>query len=217
MSEVIWDGVTRAETLGSAATARQHLAERARGYDWSSVLAILSAHPEWINSIRPGSSSLYTVLHQAAHGGAPLEVVQQLLARGAWRTLRNAKGERAVDIARHRGHGHLTLVLEPVIKHHVPAGELKQIQQHFHSLIQGRAGDLVREHALRLPELEVLLEMQTPKLWFPVPGMYGGFRIWLERVNGSYLLVTESQVSGGSGQRQIVSPHGSLLIAEGFV
>lgn len=181
------------------------------------MLTILSQHPEWINSTRPGSNSLYTVLHQAAHGGAPLEVVQQLLARGAWRNLRNAKGERAVDIARHRGHGHLASMLEPVIKHHVPTGELKQIQQHFHSLIRGRAGNLVREHALRLPELEVLLEMHTPKLWFPVPGMYGGFRIWLERVHGSYLLVTESQGSGGSGQRHIVSPHGSLLIAEGVV
>ncbi len=219
MSEIIWDGVTRADTLGSEAAARQHLADRAKGYDWSSVLTILSQHPEWINSTRPGSHSRYTPLQQAAHSGAPLGVIHQLLARGAWRTLRNGKGERAVDIARRRGHGHLASVLEPVVKHRVPPDALKQIQKHFHSVIRRRAGNLVREHALRLPELEPLLEMQTPKLWFPIPGMYGGFSFWLERVHGSDLLVTESwsRVAGGSGQRHIVSPHGSLLIAEGFV
>ena len=70
MSKIIWDGVTRAETVGSEATARQHLADRARGYQWDSVLTILAQHPEWINSARPGSSSRYAVLHQAANGGA---------------------------------------------------------------------------------------------------------------------------------------------------
>ena len=138
---------------------------------------------------------------------------------GAWRTLRNAKGDRAVDIARRRGHAHLVSIPEPVLRHRVPPGELKQIQKHFHSVIRRRAGHHVREHALRLPELEPLLEMQTPKLWFPVPGMNGGFRFWLERVHGSDLLLTESsnQVAGGSSQRHIVSPHGNLLVAEGFI
>ncbi len=219
MSEIIWDGVTRAESLGSESTARQRLADSAKGHQWDPVLAILSQHPEWINSTRPGGHSRYTALHQAAHGGAPLHVVHQLLAQGAWRTLRNGKGERAVDIARRRGHGHLVSILEPVLRHRVPPGELKQIQEHFHSVVRTRAGQHMREYALRLPELEPLLEMHTPKLWFPIPGMYGGFRIWLERVHGSYALVTESWggVAGGSHQRHIVSPHGSLLVAEGFI
>ncbi|MDP9379072.1 MAG: ankyrin repeat domain-containing protein [Chloroflexota bacterium] len=163
MSEPIWDGVTRAETLGSA-TERQHLADRARAYDWLSVLEIMSRHPELINSTRPGGHSLYTVLHQAAHGGALVSVVERLLALGAWQTLRNAKGERAVDIARRCGHAHLAEVLEPVLRHSVPSDELEQMQEHFHSVIRGRVDDLVREHALRLPELEPLLEMPEPKL-----------------------------------------------------
>ncbi len=219
MSDIVWDRVTRAETSGAEAAKRQQLAQRAKAYDWPSVLTILSQHPEWINSTRPGGNSRYTVLHQAAHGGAPLDVIQQLLSRGAWRTLRNAKGERAADIARRRGHGHLASVLEPVIKHRVPPDSLKQIQKHFHTVIRRRAGNLVREHALRLPELEPLLEMETPKVWFPIPGMYGGFSFWLERLHGSDVLVTESwcRVAGGSGQRHLISPHGSLLVAEGFV
>ena len=49
--------------------------------------------------MRPGGHSRYTVLHQAAHGGAPVAVVEQLLALGAWRTIRTACGERPVDVA----------------------------------------------------------------------------------------------------------------------
>jgi hypothetical protein len=38
-----------------------------------------------------------------------------------------------------------------------------------------RAAQLVFEEALRLPELEPLLELETPSVYFAVPGMYGGF------------------------------------------
>ena len=39
---------------------------------------------------------------------------------------------------------------------------------------------LILEHGLRLPELEPLLELGRPKMWFAVPGMYGGFCYRLE-------------------------------------
>ena len=35
----------------------------------------------------------------------------------------------------------------------------------------------IEEHGLRLPELEPLLELGRPKMWFAVPGMYGGFQL----------------------------------------
>lgn len=56
-------------------------------------------------------------------------------------------------------------------------------------------------------------------MWFPVPGMYGGFSYELSVVSGSPVLISESwcRVVGGSGQRHLVSPHGSLLLEEGFV
>ncbi|MDP9371072.1 MAG: ankyrin repeat domain-containing protein [Chloroflexota bacterium] len=108
MSEPIWDGITRTGTLtDEAAARRQYLADRAKSYDWAAVLATLSQQPDLINSTRPGGRSLYTVLHQAAHGGAPIDAVERLLAFGAWRTLRTAQGERPVDIAERGGHGHL--------------------------------------------------------------------------------------------------------------
>jgi hypothetical protein len=169
--------------------------------------------------MRPGGHSRYTVLHQAAHGGAPVAVVEQLLALGAWRTIRTARGERPVDIAERRGHVPLVPLLTPALHTTIAAETLAAMQRHFHDVIRGRAGDLVAEHALRLPELEALLEIMPPKLWFPVPGMYGGFGFWLDTLVEEPVVLAESwsRVVGGSGERHIISPHGSLLLAAGFV
>ena len=56
-------------------------------------------------------------------------------------------------------------------------------------------------------------------MWFPVPGMYGGFRYHLTTVAADPVLISESwvRVVGGSGQRHLISLFGSLLLAEGFV
>jgi hypothetical protein len=72
---------------------------------------------------------------------------------------------------------------------------------------------------MRLPELEPLLELASPKMWFPVPGMMGGFSYWLEETGVNAKLVSESwsRGVGGSGQRHIITSEGSTLEAEGFV
>ena len=78
--DVVWDGITRSETLNeSAANARSALAEAAKGYNWSRVFELVSEHNELVNSCRPGGKSLYAPLHQAAHGGAPVDVMKQLI------------------------------------------------------------------------------------------------------------------------------------------
>jgi hypothetical protein len=220
MSDTVWDGVTKADSLKpEQAERRQRLAGTAKAYDWGTLLALLEQDSQLINSTRPGGSSLYAVLHQAAHGGASAGVVEELLRLGAWRTLPTAQGERPIDIAERQGHMHLRELLKPVLQHDIPLEALQPIQQHFHALIRERADQFVQEHALRLPELEPLLEMAEPRLWFAVPGMYGGFHYWLDQIAGDAVLITDSwcRVVEGSGQRHLISPHGSLLLAEGFV
>ena len=215
----VWDGITRAETLNEwAASARSVLADAAKKYDWPRVFDILSQHPKFINSCRPGGESLYAPLHQAAHGGAPVEVVHRLLGMGAWRTLRNARGERPVDIAAGMRHADLLPVLEPVYKRQVAGSILLKIQGHFHAVIRERADCFVQEHALRLPELEPFLESEVSKMWFAVPGMYGGFSFWLETSGSEAQLISESlcRIVGGSGQRHVITSSGSNLVAEGF-
>jgi hypothetical protein len=218
--DIVWDGITRAETLHEHAVQVRHaLADAAKSYNWPRVFKVLSEHRELVNTTRLGGSSLYAPLHQAAHGGAPIDVAQRLIGMLAWRTLQNAQGERPVDVAERLGHRHLLGVLTPDLKHDVPHGVLLKIQAHFHAVIRGRAERSVREHALRLPQLEPLLELDRPHMWFPVPGMYGGFSYWLEATGVEAKLVSESwcRVVDGSGQRHEITSAGSQLAEEGFV
>ena len=218
--DICWDGIQLLQTLNEdAAKGRSELANAARVHNWSRVFELLGEHPEWINACRPGGTSLFAPLHQAAYGGAPFDVIQRLLELGAWRTLQNARGERPVDVAERRGNNQLLDALEPVHKHRVPIGVLLKIQSHFHDVIKGRVDRLITEHALRLPELEPLLEVESSPVWFPVPGMYGGFSYRFESFGVEASLVAESwcRVEGGSGQRHEITSEGSRLLEEGFV
>ncbi len=218
--DLVWDGIVSSQVLDEAdAAVRHRLADGAKHYDWSGVLAVLREHPELVNTTRPGGASLFAPLHQAAHGGAPAEIVGEFIRLGGWRTLQNANGERPIDIAERRGHRHLLSILEPVLHRRVPVGVLSKIQHRFHEVILGRAAEYVRRAALRLPELEPLLEVEPQNFWFGIPGMYGGFSYDLQCCGVEAVLVTESwcRVAGGSGQRHEVTAAGSKLVAEGFV
>ncbi len=218
--ESIWEGLTHSETLGKEAVRRrQELAAAARDYDWQHVLALVSQNPDLVNATRPDGSSLYAPLHQAAHGGAPVEIVNKLIGLGAWRTLQNIRGERPVDVAERCGHRHLFGILAPDLKRWIPQGVLLKIQAHFHAVINGRAQMQVLEHKLRLPELEPMLEFDDLQFWFPVPGMAGGFSYRFETDGVTAKLVSESwcRMVVGSGERHEVTSAGGLLVAKGFV
>ena len=193
---------------------RHKLANSAKSYDWPAVLQILDQYPSFINAWRLGGKSWYTPLHQAAHGGAPAEIAQELVERGAWRTLPTANGERPYDIALRRGHHHLLPLLSPVYKHHVPLEILAKLQANFHTVIRVRAEALIAKYKLRLPELEPLLEIEEPIMLFTVPEMYGGFNYWLEASGPNAKLISHSwsRVVGGSGQYHMITSEGSQLM-----
>ena len=216
-----WDGITLTRSLNDReAEVRHTLADAAKYADWSSVFDLLSndASP-FVNSARLDGSSWYAPLHQAAWHGAPVEIIRRLVVAGAWRTLRNARGERALDIAERRNHRHLLVALTPEYKRRVPMGVLLKIQTLFHDVIRGRSERLVKKQRLRLPELEPLLELDRPKMWFAVPGMYGGFsfRLVSEGVRAKFICESWSRIVGGSGQRHEITSAGSQLVDEGFV
>lgn len=218
--DIAWDGITRAEVQDEGAAKIRHaLADAARNHNWPRVFDLVAEQPVLVNATRLGGSSLCAPLHHAAHGGAPVEVAQRLIGMGAWRTLQNACGERPVDVAERCGHRHLLGVLAPEYKRLVPIGVLLKVQQHFHAVIRGRIDRQLPDHGLRLPELEPLLELDQPQMWFPVPGMYGGFSYRLEAAGVEARLVSESwcRVVDGSGQRHEITSAGSQLVEEGFV
>lgn len=218
--DIVWIGTTRTESLKDEyAVTRHALADASKNYNWPRVIELIATDQALANTARPGGSSLFAPLHQAANGGASVEIVRQLIDLGAWRTLQNARGERPIDVAVRNRQFHLFDVLEPVFKHRVPSGVLLKIQSYFHQVIRGRAEYLIQEHALRLPDVEPLLELDEPKVWFAVPGMYGGFSYWLDSSGVDAKLVTESwcRVEGGSGQRHVITTEGIVLDEEGFV
>lgn len=217
---VNWDGMTQPKTINEPwLQSRIELADAAKTGDWTKVMTVLEKYPEMANVSRPGGKSLFAPLHQAAYAGASETVVLQLISLGAWRTLQNARGERAIDVSQRKEHKHLFRVLEPFLKHQVPVGVLLKIQANFHDVIRGRADELVQQNHLRLPELEPLLELESAEMWFPVPGMYGGFSYQLETFGVEAKLVTKSwcRVAEGSGQRHEITSKGSRLVEEGFV
>jgi hypothetical protein len=214
---VDWDGVTTRDVYKPAVvTARDELANAARDGAWPLVLEILVGHPGWVNTARIGSRTGYAPLHQAAWHGAGPDTVVRLLDLGAWRTLRASSGERAADLARAHGHAHLANLLEPVIRQPVPPAVLAALESRLHRLIEEESYALAQKHRLRLPQLEIMTELPAGShVWFPVPGMYGGFRIALD---GEALTVESwNRVVTGSGQRHRVTAEGTVLTEAGFV
>jgi hypothetical protein len=143
-----------------------------------------------------------------------------VVARGAWRLLRTADGERPVDVAGRRGHGHLLERLEPVPLRHVPGQVLSAIQARFHQVIRDRMRAIEDPVALMLPELEPLLELSPlAATWFAIPGMYGGFSYRLVGEGEEAKLIASSwcRVVEGSGERHEITADRTVLVEVGFV
>lgn len=218
--ETFWDGITNSSNLSPDEARIRHLvADSAKQGNWPGLLSILTKDPSIVNATRPDGKALYSPLHYAAYGGAPTQTIRDLLKLGAFRTLRDAQGNRPVDIAHNRQHKHLLSILDPVFEHRVRPDELTRIQQNFHQVILGRASELIAEDHMRLPELENVLEFVSARFWFAVPGMYGGFAYWIVSDGPAAKLMVESwsRACEGSGQRHEITESGSRLVEEGFV
>src|SRR4029077_17431928 len=67
---------------------------------------------------------------------------------------------------------------------------------------------------LRYPPVGILHEVPGQHVWFPVPGMYGGFEITLRQ---DFLDVkSRCRVVGGSGQAHVITTAGAILVDEEF-
>lgn len=96
----------------------------------------------------------------------------ELIRRGAWRSLRNAAGERPIDIA-----------LKPVKFRPIPT--------------------------------EIIALEPRENLYFGYPGMCGGFS--MSSVRDQLLVNSWIRIVGGSGQADVITESGCVLVGEGFV
>lgn len=177
--------VSRGYVIDSEFQEGSFLADYAKRGLWDKVLQML--HPDNhlinVNQFWPGDGTLSTVLHRAAELDAPENVVQGLLDRGALRSLRNAEGFTAYEIAVNAGRTPSRMQLLEPAPSPFGAEELARLDAIVADVIDPYIQPLFGSHdlrrILRYPSVEVLHEPPGQELWMQVPRMMGGFRIAL--------------------------------------
>lgn len=216
-----WCGIVKSNIFSQdECNLRKQIAKVIKAHQWNKAFLLLQERPDLINATFLDEMSWYAPVHQITFDNSPIEIVEKILSIGAWRTLKNSDGNKPVDIANKEGYQNLALLLKPIYRRHINLETLSKIQAHFHKVIIGRIEHTIPEWAsFRLPDLEILLEIEQPRMWFPVPGMYGGFSYKLEIEGENVKLISESwcRVVGGSGERHEITAEGSKLVEQGFV
>ncbi|KAL0228382.1 hypothetical protein RCL1_004525 [Eukaryota sp. TZLM3-RCL] len=202
-------------TIDEDIELRHELADLARSFQWSDVIALLEYHPNLINSTRPKGQSKFTPLHQAAFGCAPMRVVKKLIQMGASINSKNAEGDTAFDIAVHRkASPEVVDLLRPITP--LELKFLPQLQTQLHMLMYERVGSLLSNVDFILPDLVELrssgkLTKTYGDCFIPVPGMHGGFALFLIETPEDTLKLRSfsfNRVVGGSEQQHEISIDG---------
>ncbi|MBS9533557.1 ankryin [Mycobacterium sp. M1] len=188
----VWPGSLDPALLGKRQVqASMYLADMARRGKWRKVLRELD-HSDRLVDVkqwRPGGTSWLTVLHQAAWNDAPPDVVGELLKRGALRSQTDAHGRTAHDIAVEHGRSAELLELLAPPPSPIGADEVGPLNANLAAIIDDliqpkfddpRFGGKGLRDLLRYPPVELLHEPTGAELWFPVPYLWGGFRVTLE-------------------------------------
>lgn len=224
--QATWNGVLleRDQCSPDFVRAGDRLADAAKAGDWEAVWAALDQEARSgvidVNQWRPGGTSWFTPLHQAAWLGAPGEVIGELLRRGAWKTITDSAGRRPVDIAHERAHLRLAEVLEPTFDRAGRPGDdlLGALNRQLANLVADVARPALETNSARVryPDVVVMFEDSGPdRVWFPIPGMAGGFSIELH--HRRLHVESWSRVVGGSGLYHVITQDRTVLVEEGFV
>lgn len=202
-----WNGTTKYGTYSKDYESTvQTMFKKLKSCDWDSVIEIASRDIGLVNCIRPGSDSWYTILHGAARGGASHEVVKKIIELGAFLTMKTSNGETASDLAQKFGHDDLIPLLTPKFCFEIDQNALKSMESNFHSLIRKKTEDLISKHSLRLPDLNILIEIpQNEKIYYPIPGMMGGvlFSFKIKDKRAFLNVQIESRMWGGADYYEV--------------
>lgn len=218
--DAVWCGVVEAKSFSeNEQNIRKELEQAVKTRKWDEMFAVLGKRPYLVNAAFLDDPKWNAPLHQLVEDNAPAEIVEKAAKLGAWLTLKDFNGNKAVDIANRKGNQHLVEDLNPVYCHPLNPEMLSKIQEYFHQVIIGRINVIPEWRSFRLPDLEILLEIEEPNMWFPVPGMYGGFNYELLIEGEVVKLVSSSwcRIVGGSGERHEITSEGIRLIEKGYV
>lgn len=218
-TQLLWDAVLERSDLEPTVLAlRDALSDAVEQGHWAHVATLLDRTDDDLpsalsaNALRAGDRTGTAPLHHAARQGAHPDVVDDLVARGAWRTLRTAEGETAEAIARRLGHVSLADRLRPEPAMAMDDDAVADVETFLRALVEVRTRRLDRP--LRYPQLGPLLEYPGTTMWVRVPGMYGGFACrWAEDTAEPTVEVrSASRVVGGSGRTHHVTAEGVELV-----
>lgn len=211
-----WPGIIDVDALkASYVNDIDHLVDAAKTGHWTEVFKRLDAGGRPVaNQWRVGGKSWFAPLHHAAWLGAPVDVVDQLIQRGAWKSLRNADGDRPFEIAQKRGHHHLRESLRVRETSEYEQRTFVAWNRHLTELTTERTRGLDPVRYRPVPTELIALE-QLESLWFTYPGMYGGFGMSIHK--DRLFVESWSRVVGGSGQAHVITERGCVLVDEGFV
>jgi hypothetical protein len=187
--------------------------------DWPSVIRVLEGSSDLVNAVFPKNRKQSTLLHMAAVGEASPYIVEELLRLGAFRTVKDASGLQAVEIAERAGADYLLTLLKPETNRNLEPERLSFIQEMFHGFLRTFMLAYKTPVPLRLPQLSVFTEVDRLRVWFPIPMMAGGCNFWIEEEERQSVLHAETwcRICDGSGMHHRITPFEITVIEEGFV
>lgn len=207
----LWDGTLQSNRLSEEELRQRNLLfESAKSGDWLEVYQILKSHRNLINVVEPDDPSLNTLLHYAAQEPKNESIIDSLLTVGAFRNVKNASGLTPHDY----GKEHSYAKLEPLNLIGVSKEFLQQVDDEFFSLFFDGL-HLSDQSPIRMPQLEVLLELTLPSIQFFITGYSYSAKYWLHKQSDSDIrlyLQTRSSIVSGSEQTHIITPEGSKPI-----
>jgi ADP-ribosyl-[dinitrogen reductase] hydrolase len=210
-----WNGVIHRITSKSHAGG-DGLLPALEARDWGALLRLVRETPTLVNTVYRKGRSTFHLLHEVARRNAPADLVHELVRLGAFRTVADSAGQTPIDVAMKNGAHDLAWALQPTIVNPLEPRRVAFIQELFHGLIRAVMLGYNISDELWLPQLSILTEAKDQKIWFPIPGMYGGFHFWLEQPSGPVLIADHwCRVFAGSDMRHRITPTEVILVEEG--
>ncbi|KAK3496302.1 hypothetical protein B0T13DRAFT_512126 [Neurospora crassa] len=132
------------------------------------------------------------------------ELVEEAQANSrVWKNLKSfgGKGKTARDTAYNQ---ELAEAFKPEILHHVEERRLLYLEEQLHRIMKDTAGRLVDPSRFRMPQLSCLTEMEDPRLWIPIPHLYGGFEVELLPSEQALRVTTIETIAGQTLPRSTI-------------
>lgn len=204
------------QLIQDSVDVHQELAKLGENREWEKLIERLTSSSNMVNMVKlpvknESPPCLYTPLHYAAEGGAPKTVFEKILDFDALKCLKTSNGETAFDIGKRKGLDpdilELIKVPDEVRKNEK---QIQAMEAGLHNVIKDTVlEDLLEETGQVLPQVAVLYESNIDRFFFPVPGMYGGFRI--RKVRRGIQSDSFVRICGGSEMRYLIKRDGQVV------